>query len=143
MSNDLNLCQFIGRLGADPETRYMPNGGAVTSFRIAVGWKGKEREGTEWIAVTAFDRLGEICAEYLRKGAQVYIAGRFKTDMYEKDGEKRYSTKIVAERMQMLGSRQDGEQSPRQQQQPQSAPRQRQPEPAAEPTAWDDDIPFS
>ncbi len=141
MANDLNLCQFIGRLGADPETRYMPNGGGVTTFRIAVGWKGKEREGTEWITITAFDRLGEICAEYLRKGAQVYIAGRFKTDMYEKDGEKRYSTKIVADRMQMLGSRQDREDAapqPQRQQRPEPA---RQQQPAAE--AWDDDIPFS
>lgn len=144
MSNDLNLCQFIGRLGADPESRYMPSGGAVTTFRIAVGWKGKEREGTEWITVTAFDRLGEICAEYLRKGAQVYIAGRFKTDMYEKDGEKRYSTKIVADKMQMLGSKQDreSEQAPRQA----SAQQPTRQAPRAQPPSFDyfddSDIPF-
>ncbi len=105
--NDLNQCQFIGRLGKDPEQRFMPNGDAVTSFRIAVGWKGKDKEGAEWVSIETFGKLAEICHEYLRKGSQVFVSGRMKTDEYEKDGIKRYSTKIVADRMQMLGSKGD------------------------------------
>ena len=108
MSNDLNQCNFIGRLGADPETRYMPNGDGVCSFRIAVGWKTKEKEGAEWVSITAFGKLSEICAQYLTKGSQVFVSGRMKTDEYEKDGIKRYSTKIVADRMQMLGGKPQG-----------------------------------
>lgn len=107
MANDLNNCQFIGRLGADPETRYLPSGDPVVSFRIAVGWKTKEKEGAEWVSITAFGKLAEICGQYLNKGSQVFVQGRFKTDEYEKNGEKRYSTKIVAEKMQMLGSKGD------------------------------------
>lgn len=109
MANDLNQCQFIGRLGKDPEIRYLPNGDAVASFSIACGWKGKDKEGTEWIPVTVFGKLAEICGEYLTKGSQVFIQGRFKTDKYEKNGETKYSTKIVADRMQMLGGRPTGD----------------------------------
>lgn len=105
MANDLNQCNFIGRLGKDPEVRYSQSGVAVASFSIAVGWKGKDSEGAEWVSITAFDKLAEICGEYLEKGAQVYISGRMKTEKYEKDGVTRYSTKIVADRMQMLGSK--------------------------------------
>lgn len=105
MSNDLNQCNFIGRLGADPETRYLTNGDAVASFRIAVGWKGKDKEGAEWVSVSAFGKLAEICGQWLKKGSQVFISGRMKTDEYEKDGVKRYSTKIIADRMQMLGGK--------------------------------------
>lgn len=107
MANDLNHCTFIGRLGADPETRYLPSGDPVVSFRIAVGWKSKDKEGTEWIPITAFGKLAEICGQYLQKGSQVHIAGRWKTDEYEKNGEKRYSTKIIADKMQMLGGKGD------------------------------------
>lgn len=107
MANDLNNCTFIGRLGADPETRYLPSGDPVVSFRIAVGWKSKDREGTEWVSISAFGKLAEICGQYLQKGSQVYIAGRYKTDEYEKNGEKRYSTKIIADKMQMLGGKGD------------------------------------
>lgn len=107
MSNDLNQCNFIGRLGKDPEQRFMSNGDAVTSFSIAVGWKTKDKEGAEWVNITAFGKLAEICHEYLRKGSQVFVSGRMKTDEYEKDGIKRYSTKVVADRMQMLGSKGD------------------------------------
>lgn len=107
MANDLNQCNFIGRLGADPETRYLPSGDPVVSFRIAVGWKSKDKEGAEWIPITAFNKLAEICGQYLTKGSQVQITGRWKTDEYEKNGEKRYSTKIIAEKMQMLGGKGD------------------------------------
>jgi single-strand DNA-binding protein len=110
MSNDLNHCEFIGRLGGDVDTRYMTNGKAVSSFSIAVGsqWKdksGAKQESTEWVSCTAFDKIGEICGEYLKKGSQVYVSGRMKTDKYEKDGQTRYSTKIVIENMQMLGGK--------------------------------------
>lgn len=106
MANDLNQCNFIGRLGADPETRFTPSGDAVCSFRIAVGWKSKEKEGAEWVSITTFGKLAEICGQYLAKGSQVFVSGRMKTEEYEKDGVKRYSTKIVADRMQMLGGKQ-------------------------------------
>ena len=126
MSNDLNQCNFIGRLGADPETRYMPNGDGVCSFRIAVGWKTKEKEGAEWVSITAFGKLSEICAQYLTKGSQVFVSGRMKTEEYEKDGIKRYSTKIVADRMQMLGGKPSGESAPSEkpQRNAQGAPKQ-------------------
>lgn len=112
MANDLNQCQFIGRLGADPETRYSAGGDAVCSLRLAVGWKGKDKEGTEWIPCTAFGKLAEICSQYLKKGSQVFVQGRFKTEEYEKDGVKRYSTKIMLDTMQMLGGKSDGGQRP-------------------------------
>ena len=106
MANDLNMCCFIGRLGRDPETRYLPNGDAVTSFSIACGWKTKDKEGAEWVKVTTFGKLAEICAEYLKKGSQVFIQGRMQTRKYQdKDGQDKYTTEIVADRMQMLGSR--------------------------------------
>jgi single-strand DNA-binding protein len=118
MSNDLNKCSFIGRLGADPETRYAPSGDAICSFSIAVGsqWKdkasGDKKEATEWVNVTAFGKLGEICSQYLRKGSQIYLEGRMKTEKYQaKDGTDRYSTKIIADNMQMLGGKQDGQAS--------------------------------
>ena len=81
MSNDLNYCAFIGRLGKEVETRYMPSGEAVASFSIAVGsqWKNKEGEkqdSTEWVNITAFGKLAEICGKYLEKGSQVFISGR-------------------------------------------------------------------
>lgn len=106
MSNDLNQCQFIGRLGRDPESRYLPNGDAVVNFSIACGWKTKDKEGAEWVRITAFGKLAEICGEYLAKGSQVFIQGRMQTRKYQdKDGNDRYTTEIVADRMQMLGSR--------------------------------------
>jgi len=122
MSNDLNQCQFIGRLGKDPEMRYTTQGKAIASFSIAVGsqWKdkaGEKQESTEWVNITAFDKLAEICGEYLKKGSQVFIGGRMKTDKYQdkETGAERYSTKIIAETMKMLGGKPqiDGEQADR------------------------------
>ena len=121
MANDLNMCSFIGRLGADPETRFTTSGDPVCSFRIAVGWKSKEKEGTEWVSITTFGKLAEICGQYLVKGSQVFVSGRMKTDEYEKDGVKRYSTKIVADRMQMLGGKQTSDE-PKQEKPERSAP---------------------
>jgi single-strand DNA-binding protein len=116
MSNDLNSCSFIGRLGRDPETRYMASGDAVTNFSIAVGesWKdkdsGEKKETVEWVRCVAWRKLAEICAEYLKKGSQVYVSGKMKTREWEdKEGVKRYSTEIVVDKMQMLGGKRDGE----------------------------------
>jgi len=104
MSQDLNLCQFIGRLGKDPETRYSPSGEAVTNFSIAVGWKGKDKEGTEWVRCSTFGKLAEIAGEYLKKGKQCYVAGRMNTRKWtDKDGADRYSTEINVDRLQLLG----------------------------------------
>ncbi len=144
MSNDLNQCSFIGRLGRDPDTRYLPSGKAVANFSIAVGskWKdktsGDSKESTEWVNIVAFDKLGEICSQYLRKGSQVFIQGSFRTRKWQdKDGKDRDSTEIVADRMQMLGGKREGERPAREE----NHSRPQEPQQA---TADDfsDDIPF-
>jgi single-strand DNA-binding protein len=104
---NLNRVQLIGRLGRDPETRFTSKGSKICQFSIAVDhrWRGSDgetKERTNWFNVEAWGRLGEICQEYLGKGRLVYIEGRLQTDQYEKDGEKRYITKIIASSMQML-----------------------------------------
>ena len=104
----LNRVQLIGRLGKDPETRFTPNGKKVAHFSIAVSNRWKTREGeskeyTEWVNIEAWDRLGEVCQQYLHKGSLVYIEGRLKTDKYEdKEGETKYYTKVVALTLQFL-----------------------------------------
>ena len=112
MARGVNKVILIGNLGQDPETRAMPSGKSVTNIRIATsrGWRdpqsGENKEETEWHSVALFDRLAEVSAEYLRKGSQVYIEGRLRTRKWQgKDGQDRYTTEIVAENMQMLGSR--------------------------------------
>jgi single-strand DNA-binding protein len=111
MARGINKVILVGNLGADPETRYTPSGTAITSIRIATSesWKdktsGEQQERTEWHRVKFFGRLAEIAGEYLKKGGQVYIEGKLRTDEYEKDGVKRYSTDIIADEMQMLGGR--------------------------------------
>ena len=108
MSNDLNRCEFIGRLGRDPETRYTADNNAICNFSIAVGYKSKDKETTEWVRITAFGKLAGICADYLKKGSQVFIAGRMTTRKWvNKDGVDQYTTEVVADQMQMLGSRQE------------------------------------
>ncbi len=108
----VNKVLLIGRLGRDPEVRYTPDGTAIANFSIATSeeWKdkktGEKQERTEWHRIVAFRRLGEICGEYLSKGRQVYVEGRLQTrDWQDKDGNKRYTTEIVASQMQMLGSK--------------------------------------
>ena len=149
MANDLNRAEFIGRLGADPEVRHMPNGDAVANIRIAVGssWKnksGEKQESTEWVPVVFFGKLAEIVQQYLTKGSRIYVAGRFKTRKWQdKDGNDRYSTEIVVDMngtMQMLDSKQDG-QAPRQQQ-PRMDAQNRASMGAQAPAEFDDDIPF-
>lgn len=113
MATDLNQCNFIGRLGKDPETRYLANGDAVCNFSIAVGWKTKDKEGVEWINISCFGKLAEIAGEYCTKGKQVFVSGRFHTRKWQdKDGADRYSTQINADRIQLLGSKPDGERAP-------------------------------
>ncbi len=107
MSATLNRVQLIGRLGADPETRFTPKGTKVCQFRIAVDerWRsaeGETHERTDWFRIEAWGRLGEICQEYLTKGRLVLIEGRLQSDQYEHNGEKRTATKIRATNMQML-----------------------------------------
>jgi len=112
----INKVILIGRLGSDPEVRYTPSGVAVANFNIATSeeWKdkdsGEKKERTEWHRIVVWRRLGEICGEYLSKGRQVYIEGRLQTrDWEDRDGNKRYTTEIVATDVQFLGSRDSSE----------------------------------
>ena len=110
----LNRVQLIGNLGKDPESRFTPTGKKVTRFSLAVNhrWKSVEgtKEATEWFNVEAWEKLGEICQQYLHKGSLVFIEGHLKTDKYEdKGGETKYFTKVVAGSMQMLDRKQGDE----------------------------------
>ena len=106
MANDLNQCNFIGRLGRDPEMRTMPNGDQVANFSIACGWKSKQKEGTEWINIVAFGKLAEIIGQYLNKGSKIYISGGMRTRKWQdQSGADRYSVEIVAKDMIMLDSK--------------------------------------
>jgi single-strand DNA-binding protein len=145
--NGLNKVMLIGRVGADPETRYMPSGKAVTNIRVATSesWKdkqtGERQERTEWHAIVLFDRLGEIAAQYLRKGSQVFVEGKLQTRKWQdKDGKDRHTTEVVAQSMQMLGTRGgDGDSEPRRPAAAENAAQASQP---ASGFDFDDDIPF-
>ncbi len=158
----LNKVMLIGNLGADPEVRYMPSGGAVTNISLATTrrWKdrqtGERKDQTEWHRVVFFNRLAEVAGEYLRKGSQVYVEGRLQTRKWQdQGGQDRYTTEIIAEDMQMLGSRsggtasfgdnapQGGYSAPQSSQAPQqsSSSSSSNPPPAAY-DDFDDDIPF-
>lgn len=142
----VNKVILVGNLGKDPESRYLNDGSAVCSFSVATTdkWKdkgGEQKERTEWHRISTFAKLAEICGEYLKKGSQVYIEGRLQTRKWQdKEGADRYTTEIIADRMQMLGSRQEG------------APTTREPAEDAKPAPkksggasfddMDDDIPF-
>jgi single-strand DNA-binding protein len=111
----LNKVTLIGRLGADPEVRHMPTGGAVANITLATNfrWKdkqtGERKESTEWHRVVFFNRLAEIAGEYLKKGGQVYVEGRLQTRKWQgQDGQDRYTTEIIATEMHMLDSRSGG-----------------------------------
>lgn len=112
MARGINKVILVGNLGRDPEVRYSPNGSAVANVTLATSesWKdknsGEKVEKTEWHRVVFFGRLAEIAGEYLKKGSQVYVEGRLQTRKWQdKDGHDRYTTEIVANEMQMLGSR--------------------------------------
>ena len=149
----VNKVILVGNLGADPETRYMPSGDAITNIRIATTdrWKdkgsGEMKEATEWHRIAFFGRLAEIAGQYLKKGSQVYVEGRIRTRKWQdKDGQDRYSTEIVADAMQLLGKREGmGDAPPREPGEPQAAGSPTKPaakKPATSLADMDDDIPF-
>ena len=116
MARGVNKAIIVGNLGRDPEVRYSASGSAIANVTVATtdSWKdrqsGERQERTEWHRVVFFNRLAEIAGEYLKKGSQVYIEGRIQTRKWEdKDGNDRWTTEIVANEMQMLGSRGGGE----------------------------------
>jgi single-strand DNA-binding protein len=153
MARGLNKVILIGNLGADPETRAMPSGLTVANLRVATSesWRdktsGEQQERTEWHHVALFGRLGEVAAEYLKKGSQVYIEGRLRTRKWQdKQGNDRYSTEIIGNEMLMLGGRSAGagaaaSADPRERQEavPEAAERS---ESGAKGSDFDDDIPF-
>lgn len=161
--NGINKCIILGRLGSDPEVRYMPSGGAVANITIATSesWKdkntGEPKEKTEWHRVAIFGKLAEVAGEYLRKGSQVYIEGQLQTRKWQdQSGQDRYTTEVVVQGfngvMQMLGGRSQGDSQPQQQpqqggwgqpQQPQQQQRPPQPQPQYNepPQDFDDDTP--
>lgn len=146
MARGINKVILVGHLGKDPEIRYSANGAAIANISLATteSWKdrntGEKQEKTEWHRVVFFSRLAEIAGEYLKKGSQVYVEGRLQTRKWQdQQGQDRYTTEIVANEMQMLGSRAGAGDY--------SAPSagDSQPQPAAAPagaTDFDDDIPF-
>ena len=147
MARGVNKVILVGNLGKDPEVRYMPNGNAVANITIATSesWKdkqtGEQQEKTEWHRVVMFRRLGEIAGEYLKKGSQVYIEGKLQTRKWQDNsGNDRYTTEIVANEMQMLGSRGGGGSAGFSND---SKPAKSAPVPAAAAAGdFDDDIPF-
>jgi len=151
MARGINKVILIGNLGADPEVRYMPSGGAVANLRLATSesWKdkqtGEQQERTEWHRVVLYGRLGEVAGEYLKKGSKVYIEGRLQTRKWQgQDGQDRYSTEIVASDMQMLDGRGGGSSSFEREDDlpaPKPAGRREGPQPSPMPD-FDDDIPF-
>ena len=115
--SDLNQCQFIGRLGQDPELRYTQQGKPVANLSLAVSEKWKDQSGapqekTEWVRIVAFGKLAEVIGQWIKKGSQVFISGRLASRKWQdQNGQDRYTTEIVAENVQMLGGRSDNRQS--------------------------------
>jgi len=152
----LNQVQLIGHLGRDPEVRQLPNGGSVANLELATTekWKdkntGEQKEATEWHRVTVFERLADICGQYLHKGSLVYVSGKIKTRKYQdKDGVEKFATEIHANEMKMLGGKGDQQSAPQAQRPTPQPARQAPPKPAPAPAKqggfedMDDDIPFS
>ena len=149
----LNKLQIIGRVGKDPEIRYLPSGEAVVNLSIATTekWKdksGEQREETEWHKVSAYGRLAEIIGEYVKKGGLIYVEGKIKTRKYtDKDGVEKYSTEVKATEMKLLGGKSEGtQQKPAQREEPQ----RQQPQAKTQGGVYnsdfedmDDDIPFA
>ena len=145
MARGVNKAIIVGNCGKDPEVRYMPSGSAVAEVSVATteSWKdkqtGEKQERTEWHRITFFGRLAEIVGEYVRKGSQIYVEGSIRTEKWQdKEGKDRYTTKIIANEMQMLGGRSGGSASF-------DAGASEAPAPQAAPAGgndFDDDIPF-
>lgn len=139
----VNKVIIIGNLGKDPEVRHMPNGNAVTRVSIATSesWKdkntGQQNERTEWHRIVFFNRLAEIAGEYLTKGSKIYVEGQLRTNQWDKDGQKHYTTEIIVREMQMLDSR--GEAQPKQEEQQNLTGKGFD---SPSPEDFDDDIPF-
>jgi single-strand DNA-binding protein len=149
---DLNRCEFIGRLGKDPDTRVTGDGIVITRFSLAVNrkWRdrdsGEQRKDTQWINIVAFRRLAEIASEFLHKGSRVFVAGEFRSSRWEQDGKERSSTEVVIRELVMLDSNPAKHAGPRE-------PVVAGPTPSAPYRSWgqthpaykktgDDDIPF-
>jgi len=153
-SKGVNKVILVGKLGKDPEVRYMPNGGAVTNITLATSesWRdkqsGENKEVTEWHRVVLFGKLAEVAGEYLRKGSQIYIEGQLKTRKWQdQSGQDRYTTEVVVNvggTMQMLGVKQEGQSNGNSQPRNNTQQTQRsQPQQSNEPPMdFDDDIPF-
>ncbi len=146
--SSLNKAMIIGHLGRDPETRYMPNGDAVTNIAVATteSWKdknsGEKKSVTEWHRVTFYRKLAEIAGQYLKKGSLVYLEGKLQTRKWtDKDGVERYTTEIIADSMQMLGGKPSGSEQGDVDRTP--ATRQADPQTGGGASGFDDlDIPF-
>ena len=144
----LNKVILIGRLGKDPEVRYMPNGEAVCNFSVATSesWKdnnGQKQERTEWHNITMYRKLAEIAGQYLKKGSQVYLEGKIQSRKYQgKDGIERTAYDIIVNEMKMLGGGNDGQQAQSAQNGEPPEPPRRQAAPAAPAEDIDDDVPF-
>jgi single-strand DNA-binding protein len=153
----VNKVILVGRLGKDPETRYMTNGEAVTNATLATSenWKdksGEKQEKTEWHNLVFYRRLAEVAGEYLKKGAQIYVEGKIQTRKYQtKEGQERYTTEIIVDQMQMLGGKSSGAGSFEVVENQSSSSAPARSAPAAKPAApaaksnfdnFDDDIPF-
>lgn len=142
MAMGYNSCTFIGNLGQDPEIRHTQSGAAVASFSIGINssWTdkntGQKKDHTEWVNLTAFNRLAEIVGEYCKKGSKVFVTGNMRTEKYQdkNTGEDRYSTKVVVRELRLLDGRQDN--------QGQSNQRSQQSTSAKATADFDDDIPF-
>lgn len=148
MARGINKVIIVGNLGADPEVRYLPSGGAVTNISVATseGWKDKDsgevKERTEWHRIVFFNRLAEIAGEYLKKGSKVYVEGRLQTRKWQdKDGADRYTTEIIASEMQMLDSKGGTASFDDAPSETKSARKAPQTQPAMD-ESFDDDIPF-
>lgn len=151
MARGVNKVILVGNCGKDPETKYTTGGVAITNISVATSesWKdkqtGEQQERVEWHRVVFFNRLAEIAGEYLRKGSLVYIEGKLQTRSWEQDGQKRYATEIVANQMQMLGSRNDRDEAPQHtgfRDRPAAQPPAQTPAPAQGDAFEDSDIPF-
>lgn len=157
--SSLNQVNLIGRVGQDPDVKYLPNGDAVANVSLATSekWRdkntGEMKEETEWHRLTFYGKLAETVGKYVTKGSQIYVQGKNKTREWEKDGIKRYTTEVKCHEMKMLGGKPEGagqgrdsnNQAPRQQQQrPQQQQQQRSapPQPQQQGNQFDDDVPF-
>ena len=152
MAGSVNKVILVGNLGADPEVKSFANGGKIANLRVATSenWKdrntGERKERTEWHRCTMYDRLAEITGEYLKKGAKVYLEGKLQTrEWQDQQGQKRYTTEIIVNEMQMLDGRPAGTRPPAQANSPDASP-----QPSANsrttteppPIDFDDDLPF-